>query len=181
MSNRKELEAKEEIKKKITTFRKNHSGFIYCKKISGRQSIFICDLTCRGCSNFDFERYLCQDLSCQNISICFESSQVKRKKYCEKFNLTKERNQLRRKYRAIFSLHRIYRLFETDPKKALEKYNGRKEKQLNKKKEDLSNGKISAPKDVAKNKRSRASKKNTNTKSVKRKAINKGSKKRKKN
>jgi len=150
VKNKKEFrEAQVKILEKITKFRKKHATFIFCmigtgkRAISFQQNIFVCNFKCsKKCRFFELESHLCRDLGCQNWRTCALSSQKVRQKYCKDFNLVKDRDTLRRRYRRAFTLANLHQELKLNSKEALKTFN-----EMEEKKKENKNGKILSKKD----------------------------------
>ena len=177
-------EAKAFLQGKILKFRKKHLTSCFCLAGSGKravviqQSIFVCDIKCKKqCRHFGLETYLCRDLGCQNWQVCALSAEKVRRKYCKKFNLTKERDALRRRYRYAFTLMRLSRQLISSPNAALKTLDEMKKKKVEKEKK---NGKVLSKKSEGTNKKKRKEQADRNEESFKNKKVNANIKKKRK-
>jgi len=184
MKKKKEFkEAQTKILEKITKFRKKHATFIFCmigtgkRAISFQQNIFVCNFKCsKKCRFFELESYLCRDLGCQNWRTCALSSQKVRQKYCKDFNLVKDRDTLRRRYRRAFTLANLHQELKLNSKEALEAFIKIEEKQKEKKK-GKENGKIFSKKNRKSAEKNRVNKTDKHKKNPKIKKTTSSSKK----
>lgn len=127
---------------KLINFRKNHITSIPCKRLKNepRIDIYLCYSKCKGpeyaepgetklsgCRYLDKKIYLCQDLHCDNWSICAVLGEKKRKKACKGFKLLKDRKKLELLYNKFLLMNRVYRGLKINPKKTLKWLDRRKE------------------------------------------------------